>query len=41
MCKNLLTVDAHAHGRENEYDFAAEGTKATKDFGAFLKEFYS
>lgn len=22
----------------NEYDFAAEGTKATKTFGAFLKE---
>lgn len=22
----------------NEYDFAAEGTKATKQFGAFLKE---
>ena len=24
----------------NEYDFAAEGTKATKAFGAFLKEYY-
>ena len=23
----------------NEYDFAAEGTKATKAFGAFLKEY--
>jgi hypothetical protein len=25
----------------NEYDFAAEGTKATKAFGAFLKEYYT
>jgi hypothetical protein len=24
----------------NEYDFATEGTKATKAFGAFLKEYY-
>lgn len=25
----------------NEYSFTAEGTKATKDFGAFLKEYLS
>lgn len=25
----------------NEYDFAAQGTKATKAFGAFLKEIHS
>ena len=29
------TDSANCH---NEYDFAAEGTKATKMFGAFLKE---
>lgn len=29
---------SHENGFSNQYDYAIEGTKATKDFGAFLKE---